>query len=371
VIELAEVFRRHGLPYLEKHGESMLPSHRRALDDIMRCRTPAMGGHVYQCRRCGREHYAYHSCRSRACPKCHRRDVERWLEKRRGELLPAAYFHVVFTVPHSLRELIRSNQKALHTVLMKAAATCLIDLARDPKHLGATLGVLAVLHTWGRTMAYHPHVHCLVTAGGVSLGGEHWVPARKDYLVPVRVLSRLFRGRFMAMAARGLPEVKWPKTVWDKDWVVYCKPAMRGPGRLLEYLGRYVHRVALSNGRIVQLTDGHVRFRYKPVDGKRWRIMTLEAEEFIRRFLQHVPPKGAHKVRYYGLWAPSNRRLLRRVQLLLGPVDTPDCGQTQTLSREGVADAPKAPAVAHRCPYCGSPRLVHLLSLPKMPRGPP
>ena len=368
MIELAEVFRRHGPKYLEKHGESMLPSHRRALGDIVRCRTPVLGGHVYHCRGCGREHYAYHSCRNRACPKCHRRDVERWLERRRGELLPVPYFHVVFTVPHNLCEVIRSNQKVLYAVLMKAAATCLIDLARDPKHLGATVGVLAVLHTWGRTLVYHPHVHCLVTAGGVSADGQHWLASRKGYLAPVRALSRLFRGRFVALAKRRLPEISLPKALWDKDWVVYCQPPMRGPGQLLQYLGRYVHRVALTNGRIVQLTPEHVRFRYKPVDGKRWGAMTLEAEEFIRRFLQHVPPKGTHKVRSYGLWAPSNRQLLRRVQLLLGPVDTPDPDQAEAPEPD---DPPEAPGATHRCPYCGSPRLVHLRPLPKIPRGPP
>jgi DNA-directed RNA polymerase subunit RPC12/RpoP len=366
VIELAEVFRRHGLDYLHKHGASMLPSHRRALGDIVRCRTPALGGHVYRCRACGREHYAYHSCRNRAYPN--RRDIERWLAKRRGELLPVPYFHVVFTVPHILREVIRTNQKALYGVLMKAAATGLIDLARDTKHLGATVGVLTVLHTWGRTLVYHPHVHCLVTAGGVSSDGEHWVPTRKDYLVPVRALSRLFRGRFLALAKRLLPEISWPKSLWDKEWVVYCQPPMRGPAQLLQYLGRYVHRVALTNGRIVQVTDDHVRFRYKPVDGKRWRTLTLEAEEFIRRFLQHVPPKGTHKVRSYGLWASSNRQLLRRVQLLLGPVDTPDSDQTEVPNTD---DPPEATGATHRCPYCGSPRLVHLRPLPKIPRGPP
>jgi DNA-directed RNA polymerase subunit RPC12/RpoP len=370
VIELAEVFRRHGPDYLHKHGASMLPSHRRALGDIVRCRTPELGGHMYRCQSCGREHYAYHSCRNRACPKCHRRDIERWLESRRGELLPVSYFHVVFTVPHSLRDVIRSNQKALFTLLMKTAATCLIDLARDKKHLGATVGVLAVLHTWGRTLVYHPHVHCLVTAGGVSADGQHWIPARKDYLVPVRALSRLFRGRFMALAAREFPGVEWPKSVWDKDWVVYCKPAMQGPKQVLEYLGRYVHRVALSNNRILELSEGHVTFRYKPVDGKRRRTMTLEAEEFIRRFLQHVPPKGAHKVRYYGLWAPSNRPLLRRVQLLLGPAQGPgDADDPKTMNDDKGKTASEGPA--HACPYCGSRRLVHLRPLPKIPRAPP
>jgi hypothetical protein len=369
VIELAEVFRRHGPQYLEKHGASMLPSHRRALGDIVRCRTPELGGHVYRCQGCGREHYAYHSCRNRACPKCHRGDLERWLEKRRGELLPVPYYHVVFTVPHSLREVIRSNQKALYGVLMKAGATCLIDLARDPKHLGATVGILAVLHTWGRTLVYHPHVHCLVTAGGVT--DAHWLPARRDYLVPVRALSRLFRGRFMDLAKRRVPEISLPKSAWDKEWVVYCQPPMRGPGQLLEYLGRYVHRVALSNGRIVELTDDHVRFRYRPVDGKRWHTMTLEPAEFIRRFLQHVPPKGTHKVRYYGLWAPSNRPRLRRVQLLLGPVNTQDSDQADAPPAQCVACAPEAPGASHRCPYCGSPRLLRLRPLPKIPRGPP
>jgi len=282
--------------------------------------------------------------------------------------LPVPYFHVVFTVPHSLREVIRSNQKVLYALLMKAAATGLIDLARDPKYLGATVGVLAVLHTWGRTLIYHPHVHCLVTGGGVSTDGQHWVAPRKSYLAPVRALSRVFRGRFVALAKRRHPGICLPKALWDKDWIVYAKSTMQGPAQVLDYLGRYVHRVALTNGRIVQLTPEHVGFRYRPVDDKRWRTMTLEAEEFIRRFLQHVPPKGTHKVRSYGLWASSNRPLLRRVQLLLGLVDTSDSDQAEAPQTD---DPPEAPGATHRCPYCGSLRLVPLRPLPKIPRGPP
>jgi len=376
MIELAEVFRRHGPSYLKEHGDSMLPSHRRALSDIVRCRTPALGGHQYLCRSCGREHFAYHSCRNRACPKCHRRDTEGWLEKRRGELLPVPYFHVVFTVSGVLRKIIRTNQQALYGVLMKAAASCVVDLARDPKHLGAKIGVLAILHTWGRTLVYHPHVHCLIPAGGVSADGRHWICGRKDYLVPVRALSRLFRGRFMALAKCDLPQVQWPKAVWKKDWGVYCKPAMQNPTRVLDYLGRYVHRVALSNGRILSVSGDHVRVRYRLVNERRWRVMALQAQEFIRRFLQHVPPKGMHKVRYYGLWAPSNRHLLRRVQLLLGPVEAPETQQvaepeTDKTGASETHDPPEAASTSQRCPYCGSSRLVHLRPLPKMPRAPP
>jgi hypothetical protein len=366
LIDLGEVVRRHGPAYLERYGKSMPASHRRALADIARCRTPALGGHLFRCQRCGRQHWQYHSCRNRACPQCHRRDRERWLARRREQLLPVPYFHVIFTVPPEVGELIRRHQKTLYGTLMKAAASSLIALAHDPKHLGVRVGVLAVLHTWGRTLVWHPHLHCLVTGGGLSDDGQRWVHARHGYLVPVRALSRLFRGRFMDLAGRALPDVQWPRAAWRQDWVVYSKPAVHG---LLEYLGRYVHRVALTRRRIVSLGSNHIALRYRPVDGGPWRTMRLAPEEFLRRFLQHVLPPGVHKVRYYGLWAPGHRQGLQAAQRLLAaqPPTDPDPPPPPSQS-DDAEDPSQAP---HPCPHCGSRQLIHLRQLPPQPRGPP
>jgi len=315
VPELAEVFRRYGGAYVKTFGQAMLPSHRRAMQAIVACRTEAMGGHVFACDRCGQREYAYHSCRNRHCPKCHRDDTAAWLEQRRMELLPVPYFHVIFTLPSTLRDMVRSHQKIAYSGLMQTAAQALMKLARDPRYVGGTIGVLAVLHTWGGALNYHPHVHCLVPAGGVA--HEQWVPARKDYFVPVKALSKIFRAKFRDFIRKALPDLELPNSVWRRKWVVHAKPAVQGVDRVLEYLGRYVHRIAITNNRILAIDDDTVTFRYKDSRDARWKTMNLPAGEFIRRFLQHVLPKGVHKVRYYGLCAPSNRKLLRRVQVAL------------------------------------------------------
>jgi len=374
VIELAEVFRRHGPAYLATYGERILPSHRRALKDIVACRTPAMGGHLFLCESCGHERYAYHSCRNRSCPKCQGDETRDWLEKRRGELLPVTYFHVVLTVSHALNDEIRSHQKPLYGLLMKAAATSVIDLARDPKYLGATVGVLAVLHTWGRSLGYHTHVHCIVTGGGLSPDRQKWLWARGGYLVSVKALSKMFRGRFMDLARKALPDVAWPRRARRQKWVVWCKPPFKQPAKLLDYLGRYIHRVAITNARIVSMGDDHVRFRYKPVDQPKWRTMKLTPEEFIRRFLQHVPPRGFHKVRYYGLWAPANRAWLRRTQLLLS-AKAPDSETDETpevdLAMSVESDDSMSEADDNLvCPRCGG-RVICVRIIAKASRGPP
>ena len=368
MVELADIFRRYGGEYLEKFGANILPSHRRALWDILHCRTEVMGGHVHRYAPCGHEVYVYHSCRNRSCPKCHGPPTEAWLDKRRAELLPVEYFHVIFTLPAELRELVRRHQKTLYGVLMKSAAQALMKLAADPKYVGGQIVILAVLHTWGRTLPYHPHVHCLVPGGGVS-ADQQWLPARKGYLVPVRALSEIFRGIFMAMATAQLPGVTIPKTVYDHPWVVHCKPCPQGPQKVLDYLGRYIHRVAIPNSRIVSIDDGQVCFRYQNCGSRQWKTMTLPAVEFMHRFLQHVLPKGVHKVRYYGLLAPANRARLRRVQIALiasvprhalpgVPLDSP---------------APADPPGSHDqlCPHCHNGYLVRIRRIPRRHRAPP
>ena len=233
MLEVADIFRRYGEAYLEKYGAKLPLRHRRAFQDILHCRTPALGGHLYACDHCGHQVYSYHSCRNRSCPKCHGDDTEAWLEKRRKELLPVEYFHVVFTLPKELRHPVRSHPEILYGILMKAAAQSLIKLAADPRYVGGLIGVLAVLHTWTRTLHYHPHVHCLVPAGGVS-DDQKWLPARKKYLVPVKALSRIFRGMFREMVAKAQPDFRIPEVAWKQEWVVYCKPTFQGADNVLE-----------------------------------------------------------------------------------------------------------------------------------------
>jgi hypothetical protein len=366
--EVADIFRRYGPAYLQRFGPTILPSHRRVLRDLVACRTPTLGGQVYQCSSCGREHYVYHSCRNRGCPQCHTADTAAWLEDRRKELLPVGYFHVCFTLPEELRPIARSHQTVFYDLMMKAAAKALLKLAADPHYVGGLLGVMTVLHTWSRTLEYHPHVHCLVPAGGATDDGR-WVPARSNYLVPVTALSKIFRGMLRDLLTAALPDVQFPPSVWRRDWVVYCKPAIQGPDKVLQYLARYVHRIAITNRRILSIDHGQVTFRYRPTDDSAWKTMTLTAHEFIRRFLQHVLPAGVHKVRYYGLWAPANRPLLRRVQVALLSCLPPNPPVQPQLPAEPAA--PGFSRQANACPFCSTGTLLLLRRLPPQTRAPP
>lgn len=368
--ELAEVFARYGPAYLDRYGPAMLPSHRRAMEDIRHCRTEAMGGQVFCCDRCGRTHYVYHSCRNRSCPTCHHQQTESWCEQRRGELLPVRYFHVVFTVPQALHAAMRSHQAELYGRLMQAAAQSLLKLAADPHYVGGQVGVLAVLHTWGRTLAHHPHVHCLVTGGGIDRWTQQWRAARPDYLVPVQALSRMVRDTFKNLLGKSLGEFNIPASVWRVPWNVYCEPVRGGAQSVLNYLARYVHRIAITNNRILAIDEGQVTFRYQDTRDRQWKTLTLKAEEFIRRFLQHVLPRGFHKVRYYGLWAPSNRLQLRRLQWFL---QTADHTSAEEMSVLPASESPTqtCPGHAPTCPYCGKGTLVLMGLLRRGGRGPP
>jgi len=359
--EIAEIVRTFGPTYRERYGERMLPSHVRALRDLSACRTETLGGHLAQCDQCGHQHYAYHSCRNRSCPQCHTGDRERWLDKRRAELLPIPYFHVVFTLPTELQALIWRHQKRMYAVLFKAAASALLSLTADPRYVGGEVGILGVLHTWSRQLNRHPHVHCLVTGGGLTAAGE-WVGARKRYLVPVAALSKIFRAKFLALARKALPEEPFPDSLWEKDWVVYCKPALQGNKKLLDYLGRYVHRIAITNRRILSIRNNRVTFEYKDSRDHRWKQCTLPGEEFLRRFLSHVLPRGFHKVRYYGLLAPGRRKSLRHLQWSLAePASHPAerlQGQDETTG-------------SHPCPVCEIGLMLFVARIPRSPRGPP
>jgi hypothetical protein len=368
---IAAIVRQFGSAYLAQHRAEMLPSHRRALSDLGACRTATLGGHVAACDRCAYEHYVYHSCRNRSCTQCHDAATAAWLAARDGELLPVPYFHVVFTLPSELRALVRSHQRELLAALMTTAAESLQTLAADPHYVGGTLGILAVLHTWTRALIYHPHVHCLVPAGAVaSDGAGTWRPARADFLVPVPALSARFRARFLAQVRRVLPHVILPSALWRTPWVVYCKPTVQGSGTVLRYLARYVHRVAITDARIVALGHDTVTFRYHASrDGHDprtapWRTMTLGGDEFLRRFLQHVLPRGFHKVRYYGFWRPQAAGLRTSLQQQLAPV-APRHSSPPTAESTTQGDT----EWLRPCPRCALGMLRVVRRLPRV-RGP-
>jgi len=375
--ELANLFRRYGSEYIARFGKNMLPSHRRALQDIVDCRTEALGGHMMKCDHCMTLDYAYHSCKNRGCPKCHGNDTQKWLDKRRAELLEVIYFHVVFTLPAELREIVRSHQKTLYSILMQAAAYALLKLAADPKYVGAKIGMLAVLHTWTNALAFHPHGHFLVPGGGVSPDGRYWLSSRKNFLVPVKALSPIFRAKFMEMAQDALPCVKLPAKVWEKDWVVYAKPTVQGSDKVLQYLARYVHRIAITNNRIFAIENDQVTFRYKETRKQkktwqsRWKTMTLPVMKFMARFLQHMPPRGFHKVRYYGIWSPANRSLLRQVQLRLAREV-----KVEDNPIAGAEDDDNAPKQIRRCRFCNKGFMIVVGIIPRgwkkgLARSPP
>ena len=255
MIALADVFRRFADDYLSQHGTSVLPSHQRAIADILACRTDALGGHLWRCNHCSTEVYSYHSCKNRSCPRCHKDQTERWLSARKLEMLPCRYFHVTVTVPAQLREVLRANQRDGYAALMKATAEAVIELARDRRHVGGTVGVMAVLHTWTQQLVYHPHVHCLITGGGVSDDGRDWHPARDNFLIPTRPLAVLVRAKMRAALAKRRPDLVLPKADWRKPWVIHCTAWGDGAEAVLRYLARYVFRVAITEGRIVRLDD--------------------------------------------------------------------------------------------------------------------
>jgi hypothetical protein len=389
LLEVADVIRSHGQAFLQKYGSHLTATQKKALADLACCRTAALGGHVERCLDCGHERIAYNSCRNRHCPKCQALARARWLEREATYLLPVEYHHVVFTLPQEVAELAAHpvNAAALYHLLMQAAAQTLRELAANPRRLGAQIGVLMVLHTWGQNLHLHPHVHCVATGGGLSCNAKgevdaspHWVSCRPGFFLPVRVLSRLFRGKFLAglraLQVQGtltLPPplheaaafTAWLSRLYAKDWVVYAKPPFGGPEQVLKYLARYTHRVAISNRRLVKLEDGpdgkgQVTFRYKDYaeEGQN-KLLTLSAEEFLRRFVQHVLPKGFMKIRHYGLLASRQReaRLHLARRLLLPLTALPALPLPDGIAADKAASAVEPAALPH-CPQCGSVRRV-------------
>jgi hypothetical protein len=363
-LELGDIFRLHGPAYLAAFGNSLSAGQKKTLRDIAACRTAALGGHVKQCDRCGHRTIAYCSCRNRHCPKCQNAARGAWLEQRAAELLPVGYFHIVFTLPQTIAPLALQNQRIVYGLLFRAAAETLLQIAADPKHLGASIGFIAVLHTWGQNLHHHPHLHCVVPGGGIAPGRSRWIASRRQFLLPVKVLSRLFRAKFANYLRRafhrgelsfdgllqhlGQPQnfLPWLNRIVQSEWVVYAKPPFGGPHQVLKYLARYTHRVAITNRRLVALQNDQVSFRWKDYrQAGQAAVMTLQAAEFIRRFLLHVLPRGFVKIRHFGFLANRGRadniRLCRR----LLDAQSPNVRAAAVTRR-------KQPAQAERCPLC-------------------
>lgn len=352
--DLGEIFREHGPGYRAKYGAGLLPSHRRAMQDIEGCRTEAFGGKAYFCEKCSMTHYSYHSCQNRHCPKCQNEKATEWLEEQTELLLPVGYYLVTFTIPAELRSLVRSHQSLLLSILFRVSAEALQQLARDARFVGGEIGMIGVLHTWKRDLLYHPHVHYLVPAGALTEMGWRQ-PKNKGFLVPVKALSVIFRAKLRdAVKKAGLTGSVRPE-VWTKKWVVHSKAVGNGE-KALAYLARYLFRVAISNNKIRSNRDGNVTFEYEEWETKTRKVCRLPGHEFMRRFLQHVLPKGFVKVRYYGLFAPSKRKLLKRVRM-----------QLKAKPEKKSAPRRESHRKATVCPKCGS----EMVLIETLRRSPP
>jgi hypothetical protein len=370
-LEMADLIRTAGAAFLERNRQWLSWKHIKVLLAIARCRTAALGGHLDQCTRCGhRATISYNSCRNRHCPKCQTAARERWIAARQRELLPTRYVHVVFTLPPQFAPLALQNKKVIYDLLFRASAETLLEVARDPKHLGAEIGFFTVLHTWNQKLRLHPHVHCVIPAGGLSLDHTHWVKSRDRFFLPIKVLSRVFRGKFVAALKQAFYDhqinfhgnlsflaqprtfAAWLRPLFRKDWVVYSKPPFGGPQYVLQYLGRYTHRVAISNHRLISFIDGQVTFRWRDsAHNNEQKLMTLSLDEFLRCFLLHLLPKGFVRIRNFGFLANRKRAVLLPLCFqFLGSAQQPQAVQHGS----GTEDLPDS----WRCPKCGGPMKV-------------
>jgi len=376
-LEVAEVFREFTPAFLERYGHTISPDQRRVLRDLARCRTAELGGHVEECDQCGHRVIAYNSCRNRHCPKCQAATRAQWLEQRSAELLPVEYFHVVFTLPHEIGPLALQNQRRIYGMLFQAAAESLLTIAADPRHLGAQIGFLAVLHTWGQNLHLHPHVHCVVPGGGLSPDQSQWVACRPGFFLPVRVLSRLFRAKFLSFLrdAYDLRQILFHgqqryleepthfrqlvAALREKEWMVYAKPPFGGgPKIVLKYLARYTHRVAISNYRLLAIEDGQVHFYWKDyADGNQQKTLALDGVEFIRRFLLHVVPSGFMRIRHFGFLAHSHRA--EKLELCRRLLNVEQASEREPAAQPAVDQGTIKAAVApNLCPACKEGRLI-------------
>jgi hypothetical protein len=369
-LELAHIFRRYGPAYRQKYASKLLPSHHQAMRAIECCRTEALGGQVYHCPACDETRYSYHSCRNRHCPKCQHEQTAEWLEVQRGLLLPVPYFLLTFTLPAELRPLAGQNQKCVYNLLFQASAQATQQLARDPRFVGGQIGIVGVLHTWTRQLAYHPHVHYLVPGGGWHTDSQIWLKAHHNFFVPVKALSKLFRATFQHLLQKTPLFAQLPPKVWQQDWVVHCKPVGNGQ-TALRYLAPYIYRVALSNRRLIRMLDSgsmessQVTFQYRTSDTGQLKLCTLSAEKFMQRFLQHVLPRGFVKVRYFGFFGAALRSRLMTIQQLLGKFTT---STSSAHTHSETTETPSPPKM--RCPQCGLPMLFQRTLPPTLCRSP-
>jgi hypothetical protein len=369
-LEVADLVRSAGTAFIERNRRWIRWTHIKVLLAIARCRTAALGGHIDECTRCGhRATISYNSCRNRHCPKCQTGARERWIQARHRELLPSPYVHVVFTLPPQLAALALQNKKVIYGLLLRASAETLLEVARNPRHLGAEIGFFSVLHTWNQKLQLHPHVHCVVPAGGLSLDHTRWIRSHPRFFLPIQVLRRVFRGKFVAALKSafqrgqlhlsgdlaGLAQPKnfasWLRPLFRKEWIVYSKPPFGGPDYVLQYLGRYTHRVAISNHRLVSLADGQVTFRWRDsAHHNQQKLMTLSLDEFLRRFLLHLLPKGFVRIRHFGFLA--NRRRSTLLPLCFAALGT----VPSQIELETSPTQQSEPL--WRCPKCGGPMAV-------------
>jgi hypothetical protein len=374
-LEVADIFREHGAAWRRANAGHVSLDQLKAMSAIERCRTAALGGHVARCEGCAHEVVAFNSCRCRSCPKCQSSAARKWLAEREAELLEVGYFHLVFTLPAAVADIARQNERLVYDMLFKAAAEAVLTIAADPRHLGARVGITAVLHTWGSAMTHHPHIHMIVPGGGLSADGTRWIASRPGFFLPVKVLSRLFRRLFLAMLATAhvegrlaffgaLETLEAPRTfaAFVKrqrrlEWVTYAKAPFAGPKQVLAYLALYTHRIAISNRRLIRADADGVTFTYKDyrIEGPdRFKTMTLATHEFIRRFLMHVPPKGFHRIRHYGLLANGNRAAaIAKARTLLAMAPREEKPQSATTSE--TSSPQRAPCC---CPRCGGRMII-------------
>ena len=369
-LEVADIVRAQGNRFVENHSRWIHWTHRKVLQAIAACRTAILGGHRDQCSRCGYRAISYNSCRNRHCPKCQNGARDKWVAARQNELLAAAYVHVVFTLPQQLSQLMLQNKKVLYHLLFRTSAETLLQVARDPKHLGAEIGFLSVLHTWGQNLLHHPHIHCVIPAGGLKYDHSQWVHPKYQFFLPVGVLSKVFRGKFVAGLKRAFQQGRltfagtlkpleheqafrsFLRTLFRQNWVVYAKPPFGGPQHVIGYLARYTHRVAISNHRLVAFRDDRVTFRWKDyAHGNKKKRMTLSSQEFLRRFLLHVLPRGFVRIRFFGFLANRCRAtLLPQCRLLL--LNNPKPHITAVSNSSAIQSA------IFRCPICASPMII-------------
>ena len=385
-LELADVFRRYGEAFRQKFATVLSTAQRRVMTAIEQCRTAALGGHVEVCDRCGHHRIWFNSCSDRHCPKCQSLARAEWIQDRQSELLSVPYFHVVFTVPEEIAEIALQNKRTVYGILFHTTAETLCTIAADPEHLGAKIGFFAVLHTWGQNLLHHPHLHCVVPGGGISLDGTHWISCGPDFFLPVYVLSRLFRRLFLAHLEKAfdfgklrftgsLQKLEDPRefhsyvaSLKQTEWVVYAKPPFGGPQQVLDYVGRYTHRVAISNNRLLDIENDRIRFHWKDYrDNNQQKTMTLSAEEFIRRFLMHVLPDGFQRIRYYGFLSNRDREEKLAVcrQLLGMPSLVPEPAPgDQHIDYDANHVLEQLRSSLQKCPVCQEGRMIVLEVVP-------